>query len=249
MGKPPYLVLQLYSSLVHENIDIVRDSLLAGVSVHSTFQGKRPLMFVLDYRKKASFTRLLLEHGADPEARSAQGRTALGVASANCDLDNMRVLIEWGAHLDHLDATGRTPLSCAISSTFFVDHTPQAVLLLLQAGANVNHGTSPLDFWSTHYGTQPEIGAMLLAAGAEWQQKQFDMKGCPDLPKTAPWVTLRRLWQNGKISRDMLEWAEAKKKERLMLLQKSSSMLEAGLPPELSHLVMTMTFGADVSTA
>lgn len=55
----------------------------------------------------------LLENGADPNARDAEGRTALIAAAYMGHSEIVSVLLEYGADINHQDSDGRTALSVA----------------------------------------------------------------------------------------------------------------------------------------
>ena len=58
--------------------------------------------------------RVLLDHGADPNARDGVGRTALHlVAARGAGRDAIRALVRAGADIEILDESGNTPLDYA----------------------------------------------------------------------------------------------------------------------------------------
>jgi ankyrin repeat protein len=76
--------------------------------------------------------RLLLEHGADVNARTNVGWTSLRVAASNGRVEVARVLLEHGANVGAEDDEGRTPLHIA------AEHKKVEVArVLLEHGANV----------------------------------------------------------------------------------------------------------------
>lgn len=110
-----------------------------------------------------------LAAGARPDARDADGNTALHWAAINGDAKLVRRLLAAGAVVDALNGSKATPL---VYATANVD----AVRALLDAGAKVNHATAA--------GTTPLIAAarrpqsaavvrLLLARGADWKPATF----------------------------------------------------------------------------
>src|SRR5580700_5700086 len=55
----------------------------------------------------------LLETGADPEQRDAEGRSALTLAVENGHLKSVAYLLEYGANPELADGTGKSPLQLA----------------------------------------------------------------------------------------------------------------------------------------
>jgi ankyrin repeat protein len=83
--------------------------------------------------------RLLLDKGADVNARSKQGRTPLVIAAAHDgNIEVMRLLIKKGADVKAKSPDGFTALISAASHG-----NVEAVKLLLARGADVNAQSSP----------------------------------------------------------------------------------------------------------
>ncbi len=77
---------------------------------------------------------LLLERGADPNALSEGGMTALMFAAESGDLVLVKMLVLNGAYLDLSDAEETTPLLIAVLNNQF-----EVALFLLEKGADPNH--------------------------------------------------------------------------------------------------------------
>jgi ankyrin repeat protein len=106
----------------------VRLLVAAGADINATSKmGRTALYLAAANDGSASSVRLLLDHGAKPEAD-----TLVAAAWAN-DLASMRVLLEKGAPVNAMDRMGRTPLMLAAGNGNL-----KAVELLLAKGANVN---------------------------------------------------------------------------------------------------------------
>ncbi|XP_044745274.1 putative ankyrin repeat protein RF_0381 [Coccinella septempunctata] len=92
-----------------------------------------------------AITRILLENGADLEARDRTGQTPLHWALGN-SLDQVKILVENGADINSTDIFGRTPLHTLCSEGLSTDfHTCE---FLLQKVADTNaadiNGATPL---------------------------------------------------------------------------------------------------------
>jgi hypothetical protein len=61
-------------------------------------------------------TEFLLKEGAKPNLVTASGESALHIAAANGQSDIARLLIEYGAKVNHLNNEGMTPLYRALHS-------------------------------------------------------------------------------------------------------------------------------------
>ena len=109
-------------------------------------------------------TRLLLEHGADINARNDNGSTPLHLAAEDGSLEVVRVLLEHGANVGVQDNEGRTPLYVAAAGYERVE----VVRMLLEHGANVgakdNRGRTPLH--AAAAGNRGGVVRVLLEHGA-----------------------------------------------------------------------------------
>ena len=113
-------------------------------------------------------TRLLLEYGADANARENGGSTPLLKAAYNGKTEVVRVLLKGGANVDAEDNQGRSPLHEA------ADHgTAELVRLLLEHGANAsaedNRRRAPLH----EAAYRVEIVRMLLEYGANVRAEDY----------------------------------------------------------------------------
>ncbi len=96
--------------------------------------------------RKADIALLLLEAGANPNAKDADGNTPLHFATQGYDPQIATYLLANGAEIDPLDKNGNSPLSNAV---FNSQGNGELIELLISKGANKNlknvHGVSPLD--------------------------------------------------------------------------------------------------------
>ena len=86
----------------------------------------------------ASKIKKLLQGGADVNAVTSHGWSALYLAVLNNDLDNAKLLLKWGARTDYVDADGDNLLLCAICNE---RPEPDLVVELLCAGMVVDERT------------------------------------------------------------------------------------------------------------
>jgi ankyrin repeat protein len=96
-------------------------------------------------RCRADLVELLLKHGADPNARDAQGGTPLYYAARDGCVEVVRILLlRQGADLNARDAEGNTPLHRAAANCRYT-----LAQLLIQHGADPNaknnQDKTPLD--------------------------------------------------------------------------------------------------------
>jgi len=107
--------------------------------------GRTALMHAI-IDKNADIALILLEGGANPNAKDADGNTPLHFATQGYDPKMAALLLANGAEVDPLDNNGNSPLSNAV---FNSQGNGELIMLLIEKGANKNlknvHGVSPSD--------------------------------------------------------------------------------------------------------
>jgi len=111
---------------------------------------------------------LLIEKGADVNAKTNDGRTPLHRAAENNAAEAAALLIQHGADVNAKTDDGRTPLYLAAGS-----NVAEVVTLLIQHGADVNaktdDGRTPLHWAAWH--NAAEAAAVLIQLGADVNAK------------------------------------------------------------------------------
>jgi ankyrin repeat protein len=157
-----------------------------------------------------AFIKLLLDSGADPNARLSEstetrtvftnqwldenGATAFLRASQSGDIELMRMLLDYGADPHIYTELGVTPLAVAagigwvegITSERSTEQTVEAVRLLLDLGIDPNHqaDTGRVALHGAAHKGATEVARMLVAAGARMDVRDFgntDNRGSPEL--------------------------------------------------------------------
>jgi len=148
----------------HADADDVR-GILACISVgERDTLGRTPLHLAARYGADRSVVAVLLERGADIEARGNYDNTPLHTAIASDRLDVLVALLENGADIEARDDFGDTPLHNASRAS-----KPAIVEVLLDFGADIeardNLDNTPLEEAAEH-GDAATI-SVLLDRGAE----------------------------------------------------------------------------------
>ena len=154
------------------------------VDDRSGFFGYTPLHFAAEYNSNPEVVGLLLERGADLEARDRDGRTPLHFAARRGrNPAVVGLLLDRGADLEARDMVGRTPLHWAAESD------PEVVGLLLERGANLEartgYGWTPLHE-AMRWSSNPEVVALLLDRGADLEVRG-GVWGSTPLHEAARW--------------------------------------------------------------
>lgn len=126
--------------------------------------GRTPLHLVATYGADRSVVAVLLERGADIDARDNYGDTPLHTAIASDRLDVLVILLENGADIEARDGFGHAPLHIATRAS-----KPAVVEVLLDFGADIeatnDYDNTPLEEASEH--GDAATMSVLLDRGAE----------------------------------------------------------------------------------
>lgn len=113
-------------------------------------------------RRDLTWTRWLLQEGANPNIADNDGRTPLIVAAETGFLDGVETLLRRGAQVDVSNATGETPLIAAVHA-----RNVELMEVLLEGGADPdrtdNAGRSARDYASMR-GVPPRILTVIEAS-------------------------------------------------------------------------------------
>lgn len=145
----------IYIALIR-NSDVLKLLLDAGANANGDPVMQRPPIFTAIEIKVPKSVQLLLEHGADPNAKDTQGLTPL-FDTTNPEL--ARLLVEHKADLNARDRNGGTPILRATG-----DGAANFIKILVEAGAKTDlqdtNGNTALHY--AVYNLKPEPVAILL---------------------------------------------------------------------------------------
>jgi len=120
---------------------------------------------------KANHVPLLIARGADVNLSDNRGQSPLAVASQNHQVENVRILLEAGANVNHQDSIdGSTALLKVLESGGGLLARNEVINLLVEAGADVNatrkDGNTVLSL-ASKYNKDPGVIQLLVNAGAK----------------------------------------------------------------------------------
>jgi Ankyrin repeats (3 copies)/Ankyrin repeat len=99
----------------------------------SSFSGYTPLHYACNSSVNNEVVLLLLEYGANPDARSNDKGTPVHWAVSTGNITKLEYLIQYGANLNIQDLKGNTPLHWAVHYKFL-----PAVIFLIEHGSDRN---------------------------------------------------------------------------------------------------------------
>ena len=164
------------------SVSEVKGALSSGLDVNCRDErGRTGLMLACSYNN-TEVVRLLLQSGADPNAKSFEDWTALlsSAGDSEVDIEIIRLLIEYGAKVNAQNEFETTPL---VRACYWTDRA-DIVKILLDAGADINksgaYGNDYQEYGggnalSACGGWKPEILDMLLTAGGDINQNDGEL--------------------------------------------------------------------------
>ncbi|EAU37671.1 predicted protein [Aspergillus terreus NIH2624] len=134
------------------------------------------LLYAVAGSGRADMVGLMLDIGAEIDARDAEGRTPLCLAIEQGHYDTIRMLLRRGASVTNVDDRGATPLCLAVENK--ETNTAAVVKLLVEHGADPNEryqdDHTPLHVATNVDGGKGEIVLALLELGADWRVTRGD---------------------------------------------------------------------------
>lgn len=154
----------VYVAAVNNRADLLELFFKNGASIDSTDRHhiRSPLQWAAVHGNISACS-VLLQRGANVEAKDKEGLTPLLISAQHGHSDLTRLFCIKGAKIDATDEEGRTPLYWSVRNNH-----PDCVTVLLSAGANVNVSDMngvPLIFTAVKYGSI-ELVELLIIQGA-----------------------------------------------------------------------------------
>ena len=224
-----------FAVMLNPKPEIIPLLLSTGIDVNVKVSGKTtPLMLAAQFASNPEIIYTLIRHGADPELKAHNGRTARDFAAQNTNPDMQKVF-------DHIDAMTDELFSALQDDTA----TPERIHSLIESGANIHaekdipvsalgrSDTVKADalFTACILTSKPEVIRALIDAGA-------------DVNKDSPIFAASLFAKNPEVIRELVRaGADINKKTRKTV---APLMVAAGVNPN-PEIVRTMILeGADM---
>src|SRR5215831_3490856 len=150
------------------NRGVITAVLLLTTAVSKAEQGATKTLFDAIQNADSAKIRRLLDRGADPNSRDAEGTPALMWAALYANDDSVKLLLERGANANAANSAGATPLMWAIPDFAKVE-------LLIEHGADVNARSDNLQrtplLVAASYPGSVEVLKLLIRRGADIHAK------------------------------------------------------------------------------
>ncbi|KNC84668.1 hypothetical protein SARC_03129 [Sphaeroforma arctica JP610] len=171
MAAPEVFISPLFRAVMDHRIDELRRLLDIGANIFETTDKMRSLLHVAVAEGDTDIVSLLLERGANVEAKDSAKNTPLYSALNVNGVFNSEIialLLNSGADVNVKNKEQKTPLFMAVDSHENFSQIANIVDMLLEAGADIDaHGPGKLTPLSRAAGeSKTEIVAMLLTHGA-----------------------------------------------------------------------------------
>jgi ankyrin repeat protein/ketosteroid isomerase-like protein len=188
-GAAPENPATVFAAIRADHLDTLRDLRAKGANINAPGDRSTPPLAYAAAAGSIEAMRMLLAAGADVNARTAFGATALHWATH--DTAKMQLLVSHGADVNAVTRNKRTPLILAA----FNNPSPEAVALLLEKGADLNAkdalGVTAL--LAATSGDRSNVAKLLVAKGMD--PNANDLPGFTPLMNAASYgdVDLMRL--------------------------------------------------------
>jgi hypothetical protein len=168
---------RLVSAMIQDNEDEVLE-ILKSRSININIKGRKgttPLMEAAEAGMDLKYVKILIDHGADVNAKNDDGMTALMFAVLNGKIEKMQLLISNGADVNAHNEWGQTPLiQACIGVTGSI--RKDIVELLVREGANTdvkdNYGNTPVSLASQKRGREQIIDEEIIELLGKGRQGQ-----------------------------------------------------------------------------
>jgi ankyrin repeat protein len=126
---------QLATALADDDLDGLASHLESGADPNSEYSSGKPLLFQAALQGKTEAAKLLIDHGADVNAETAEGAILVKAAAGGHE-EIAEMLLEAGADANALGKEGANDVTSLFVAALAED--PQVVGLLLTHGADVD---------------------------------------------------------------------------------------------------------------